>query len=70
MSITRFIRSPARSVLIRCRVGAYARVIGVPHKFREMVLFDIFSIRPVEDPHEVFFHLMEAIVVTLQHSRS
>ena len=42
----------------------------MPREFRETVLFDIFSIRPVEDPHEVFFHLMEAIVVTLQHSRS
>ena len=32
-------------------------------------MFTIYFIRPVEDPHEVFFHFMEAMVVTLQHSR-
>ena len=52
-----------------CRANAYARVYGVPRKFNETVMLDIHSIRMVEDPHEVFFHLMEAIVVTLQHSR-
>jgi hypothetical protein len=44
-------------------------VIGTLHKFHEIVLFDITSIRPVEDPYEVFFHFMEAIVVTLQRSK-
>ncbi|KAF9649974.1 hypothetical protein BDM02DRAFT_3112743 [Thelephora ganbajun] len=51
------------------RVGDYVRVFGVPHKFNEAVVFNIYFIRPVDDPHEVFFHLMEAIAVTLQHSR-
>ena len=49
--------------------GAYARVFGVPRKFNEAVVFEAFFIRLVEDPHEVFFHLMEAMVVTLQYSR-
>ena len=56
-------------VLIHHRENTYARVIGTLHKFHEMVLFDITSIRPVEDPYEVFFHFMEAIVVTLQRSK-
>ena len=51
------------------RAGTYARVFGVPRKFNGGVFFSVYFIRPVEDPHEVFFHLMEAIVVTLQHSR-
>ena len=54
---------------ISCRIGTYARVFGVPRKFKEAMTFAIYFIRPVEDPHEVFFHLMEAMVVTLQHSR-
>jgi len=52
-----------------CREGAYARVFGVPRKFNETVMFETYKIRLVEDPHEVLFHLMEAIVVTLQRSR-
>ena len=51
------------------RVRAYARVFGVPRLFNEVMKFDIYSIRLVEDPHEVLFHLMEAIAVTLQLSR-
>ena len=64
-----FTRSLAPLILICCRVGAYARVFGVPREFMGTVVFVIYAIRPVEDPHEVFFHLMEAIVVTLQYSR-
>ena len=41
----------------------------MPRNFNEAVLFNIYFIRPVEDPHEVLFHLMEAMVVTLQLSR-
>lgn len=41
----------------------------MPREFMGTVVFVIYAIRPVEDPHEVFFHLMEAIVVTLQYSR-
>ena len=52
-----------------CRENAYARVFGVPRKFNEAVVLDIYSIRMVEDPHEVLFHLMEAMVVTLHRSR-
>ena len=52
-----------------CRAGAYARVFGVPRKLMETVVFNPYFIRLVEDPHEVVFHLMEAIVVTLQRSR-
>jgi len=58
-----------KCVLMCCREGAYARVFGVPRKFRGAVVFDIIFIRLVEDPHEVFFHLMEAMVATFQHSR-
>ena len=54
---------------LRCRVGAYARVSGVPREFRGKMTFDANFIRPVEDPHEVIFHFMEAVVVTLQYSR-
>jgi hypothetical protein len=51
------------------RTGAYARVFGVPRRYMEAVMFTIYFIRPVEDPHEVLFHFMEAMVATLQHSR-
>ncbi|KAF9792092.1 hypothetical protein BJ322DRAFT_12066 [Thelephora terrestris] len=53
----------------RWRAGAYARVFGVPREFKGSVFFTVKFIRLVEDPHEVFFHLMEAMVVTLQYSR-
>lgn len=49
--------------------GEYARVFGVPRDFNGVRLFQIRFIRPIEDPHEVFFHLMEAMTVTLEHSR-
>jgi len=52
-----------------CREHAYARVFGVPRKFNETTMFEISSIRLVEDPHELLFHMMEAIVVTLHCSR-
>ena len=52
-----------------CRGNSYARVFGVPRRFNDTLMLDIYSIRMVEDPHEVLFHLMEAIVVTLQRSR-
>lgn len=55
--------------MICYRPGAYARVFGVPKELGRTTIFEIRFIRPVEDPHEVLFHLMEAIVVTLQHSR-
>jgi len=51
------------------RAGEYARLFGVPRKFKDVVLFNAYFIRPVDDPHEVFFHLMEAIAVTFQYSR-
>jgi len=41
----------------------------VPRKFNGVVVFNAYFIRPIEDPHEVFFHLMEAMVVTLGHAR-
>ena len=51
------------------RAGTYARVFGVPSEFKESVTLKVHFIRTVDDYHEVLFHLMEAIVVTLQHSR-
>jgi len=53
----------------RLRPGVYARVFGVPKEFRGVVTFEVYFIRPVEDYHEVLFHLMEAMVVTLQDSQ-
>lgn len=41
----------------------------MPREFKKAVFFGILFIRPVEDTHEVFFHLMEAIAVTLAQSR-
>ena len=41
----------------------------MPREFNGNLVFDAYFVRPTKDPHEVFFHLMEAMVVTLQHSR-
>lgn len=47
----------------------YARVAGTLKQFGERRYLNVAHIQPVTDPHELIFHLFEAIYVTMEYSR-
>jgi len=49
--------------------GTYVRVYGKPDKWNHLISFKIDHIRLIDDAHEIYFHIMESIVATLQYTR-
>ncbi|KAF9651426.1 replication protein A, subunit RPA32 [Thelephora ganbajun] len=47
----------------------YARVTGTLKQFGTKKYLNVAHIQPVADPHELIFHLFEAVYVTLEYSR-
>ena len=47
----------------------YHRVHGKPDKFNRYISVKIENLRPINDVHEVYFHILESIVTTLQYTR-
>jgi len=47
----------------------YARVTGTLKQFGNKKYLNVAHIQPVTDPHELLFHLFEAIYVTMGYSR-
>ena len=48
---------------------AYVRIYGKPDKWKQFISVKIDHIRLVDDAHEVYFHLLESMVATLQYTR-
>lgn len=46
-----------------------SRVYGKPEKFNHTISLRLENIREIQDPHEIYFHTMEAMVSTLQYAR-
>ena len=51
------------------RDHTYARVTGTLKQFGTKKYLNVAHIQPVTDPHELFFHIFEAVYVTLAYSR-
>jgi len=49
--------------------STYIRVYGKPSTYKGYISLEIQDTRPVTDPHEIYFHIMESIVATLQYTR-
>jgi replication factor A2 len=47
----------------------YARVTGTLKQFGVKKYLNVAHIQPATDPHELIFHLFEAVYVTLEYSR-
>lgn len=47
----------------------YVRVTGIVKAFGNKKYINANAIRPITDMHELYFHLMEAMFVTLAHQR-
>ena len=61
---------PFRSLLLlTSREQTYVRVTGVLKTFGNKRYINATNIRPCEDPHEVYFHMMEVVYVTLALQR-
>ena len=49
------------------REHQYVRVTGILKIFGNKRYINANGIQPISDPHELYFHLMEAMYVTLVH---
>lgn len=53
----------------RYREHMYARVTGTLKQFGSKKYLNLAHIQPVTDPHELIFHMFEAVYVTMEYSR-
>lgn len=62
---------PLRQALTRVpfRDKRYVRVVGNLKTFANKRYINAISIRPVTDPHEIYFHILETIAVALTLER-
>lgn len=54
-----------RLLTFECREGKYARVTGGLKSFAKKRYINVSHIRNIKDPHEIYFHTLEAIAVNL-----
>lgn len=61
--------SPLSPVVHSCSEGAYVRVLGSLKTFGNKKYINTNLIRPIDSPAEIYFHLLEAMTVTMVWER-
>jgi hypothetical protein len=64
-----YLRRRFRSTVYPRRPKTYARVTGNIKTFGSRKYINASQIRPIKDPHEIFFHLLDVIAVQLTFDR-